>query len=108
MEPIIKRGFRYQTGEIKDIVEELKKGNIPEIDVDNEKEYKEVIEDLKEYNIYLMENAEMDEHAVDRVKKPEFQFRMPFYNENDTSKIVYADFYTIEPPEETYADVFGD
>jgi hypothetical protein len=108
LEPIIKRGFRYQTGEIKDIAEKMKKGNIPEIDIDNDEEYNSVIEDLKKYNINLMENVEVDEHAVDTVEKPEFQFRTTFYIENDKNKTAYADFFMIEPPDETYADVFGD
>ena len=104
----MKRGFRYQTGEIKDIAEELKKGNIPEIDFENEEEYQGIIADLKEHKIFVSGDIRLDEDAVDRSEKPEFQFRVSFYIGNDKTRIVFADFYTIEPPEETYADAFGD
>lgn len=44
---MIKRGFRYQTGEIDEVAKLLKEGNIPEIDIDFEYEIKEVISDLE-------------------------------------------------------------
>jgi len=70
--------IRYQTGEIEDMVAEMKKGNIPCMDVDNMDEFNWVVKKLEEYNIYLAKNIPFDKNARDRVKEPEFEFRAAF------------------------------
>jgi len=52
--------IRYQTGEIEDMVAEMKKGNIPCMDVDNMDEFNWVVKKLEEYNIYLAKNIPFD------------------------------------------------
>lgn len=103
----MKRGFRFQTGEFKDIANEIRKSNIPEVDIDSDKEYKELLCDLESEGIYAAEK-DLDKKAINKVENPEFQYRTSFYIDNDKSKLGFIDFYTVDEPEETYADVFGD
>jgi len=46
---------RYQTGEIEDIVNEMKKGNIPPVDVDDTEEMEWVVGELAKHGIYRVE-----------------------------------------------------
>ncbi|GAE88053.1 hypothetical protein [Acetivibrio straminisolvens] len=59
--------IRYQTGEIEDMVAEMRKGSIPCMDVDDMDEFNWVVNKLEEYNIYLAKNIPLDRNARDRL-----------------------------------------
>ncbi|MCX7923523.1 MAG: hypothetical protein N3B21_16165 [Clostridia bacterium] len=105
---------RYQTGEINDVIEEMKQGQIPCMDVDNKEELNWVVSELSKNGIYKIENLAYDKDARDRIKEPEFEFRIGFYNspvsanDVDTNAIMYIDFYFAPDEEETYDSIFGD
>lgn len=106
------RGFRYQTGEVKEIAQKLKVHDIVQVDLDRDEELDELIKDLEQESIYQIEGLPYDEQALDLVKEPEFRFRIGFStgpvkaDEIDRDKILFIDFFTIEEPEESYDDVF--
>jgi hypothetical protein len=104
----MKRGFRFQTGELNNIVNEIRNKKIPSVDADTEDEYRELLIDLENEGIFLAKDIGLDKDATDRVKFPEFQFRAAFYIANDKKNVAYIDFYAEEPAEETYPDIFGD
>lgn len=89
---MIKRGFRYQTGEIDEVAKLLKEGNIPEIDIDFEYEIKEVISDLEGFGFEVATDNAYDYDAVDKIEHPDFMFRLKMV-EKSTGKICYLDFY---------------
>ncbi len=96
------RGFRFQTGEISDVADEITANGCCEMDVDDLKEIDDVFIDLGEYNINFTGN--IDENAVDRVKVPEFHGRY-FVTYNDDQE-GYIDFHLIEEEEESYDEIF--
>ncbi len=105
------RVVRFQTGEIKEIVNELKNGKIPCVDVDDADEFNWLVNVLKSSGIYLIEDLPLDKNARDPVKEPEFEFRAGFFtkevkaSEVKKNDILYIDIY-FEPFEEpTYAPV---
>ncbi|ADQ40640.1 hypothetical protein Calkr_1132 [Caldicellulosiruptor acetigenus I77R1B] len=89
---MIKRGFRYQTGEIDEVAKLLKEGNIPEIDIDFEYEIQEVIGDLESFGFEVAWEDAYDYDAVDKIEHPDFMFRLKMV-EKSTGKICYLDFY---------------
>ncbi len=99
------RQFRYQTGEIDEVIAEMKNGNIPCMDVYDEAELEWVIERLSERGIYKVEGLPYDKTARDTVQEPEFEFRIAFSDrplnagEIGGQKLMYIDFY-FEPVEE--------
>lgn len=105
------RQVRYQTGEIQDIINELKKGSIPCMDVDDMKELEWFIQQLAKYGIYRVEGLPYEKNARDRVREPEFEFRVPFYTKHLKSdevkreNLMYIDFYFEPEIEETYDSV---
>ncbi|MFZ5989003.1 MAG: hypothetical protein ACOYWZ_18015 [Bacillota bacterium] len=98
---------RYQTGEIEDVVKEMKKGIIPCMDVDDMNEFNWVVNKLSEYGVHLVESLPFDKDARDRVKEPEFEFRAPF-SVKDSETLMYIDFYFEPFIEEDYDPIFGD
>ncbi|NMB34219.1 MAG: hypothetical protein GX992_08360 [Clostridium sp.] len=102
--------IRYQTGEIEEVVTQMKKGNIPCMDVDDTKEFNWVINELAQKGMQRILDAPPDRNAKDTLKEPEFEFRIAFSNisnAKDTS-IYYIDFYFEPFEEEDYAGVFAD
>lgn len=106
--------IRYQTGEIDQVIEEMKKGSIPCMDVDNYDEYNWVIGQLENKGMFKIPEFSHDIDARDRVKEPEFEFRDAFYTSPafeagslDKSKLLYIDFY-FEPVEDETYDSIGE
>jgi len=105
------RQVRYQTGEIEDIIKEMKSGNIPPMDVDDEDELQWFIQQLEKHGIYKVEGLPYDKNARDVLKEPEFEFRIGFYtrsvkaDEINPKDLMYIDFYFEPIPEETYDSV---
>lgn len=103
--------IRFQTGEIKDIIGEMEKGNIPCMDVDDTDELNWFIDQLAKHGIYKIEGIPYDKNARDRVNEPEFEFRIAFSKRplkvEDVKKedIMYIDFYFEPITEETYDPV---
>lgn len=89
---MIKRGFRYQTGEIEEVAKLLKEGNIPEIDIDFEREIEEVISDLKAYGFDVAKENNRDYDAVDKIEHPDFMFRLKLIDTSN-GKVCFVDFY---------------
>lgn len=108
------RQIRYQTGEIEEIKSELKKGNIPCTDVDNMEEFNLFVEMLSKHGIYIVQGIPFDKNARDRVKEPEFEFRVSFtFNQSgldkkDDQNLMFIDFYFEPEVEETYDSIMGD
>ncbi len=106
--------IRYQTGETEDIIAEMKKGSIPRMDVDNEEELGWFIGQLEKKGIYRVAGLPYDRKARDRIKEPEFEFRIAFCTAPlDASRtsgvdLMYIDFYFEPEIEETYDSAFGD
>ncbi|MDK2799336.1 MAG: hypothetical protein PWP27_1802 [Clostridiales bacterium] len=106
------RGFRYQTGEVKEIARKLKEDIIVDVDIDCDEELDELIKDLEKEGIYKIEGLAYDDKARDLVEEPEFRFRIGFYTkpvkagEIEEDKILYIDFFTIAEEEESYDEVF--
>ncbi|NLY43098.1 MAG: hypothetical protein GX066_03820 [Clostridiaceae bacterium] len=106
------RGFRYQTGEVKEIVRELKEKGFAEADADTDEELEELLKDLEKEGIYRVEGLPEDYEARDLAEEPEFYVRMGFYTspvkaeDIEKDKILYIDFFRIEEPEESYDDIF--
>ncbi|WP_094551890.1 hypothetical protein [Petroclostridium xylanilyticum] len=106
------RGFRYQTGEVKEIAQKLKENGLVEADADTDEELDELIKDLEKEGIYRVEGLPYDHSARDQVEEPEFYARIGFYtkpvkvDEIDKDKILYIDFFRIEEQEESYDEIF--
>lgn len=105
--------IRYQTGEIDQVIEEMKKGNIPCMDVEDSDEYNWVIGQLRNKNVYKIEELSHDINARNRIQEPEFEFRDAFsltnasQNEIHKSQLMYIDFY-FEPIEDETYDSIGE
>lgn len=108
------RQVRYQTGEMEDIIGEMKKGAIPCMDVDNTEELDWFIGQLAGHGIYKVEGLPYDRNARDRIHEPEFEFRIAFADkpakggETDKKALMYIDFYFEPDIEEDYDSIFGD
>lgn len=106
--------IRYQTGELLEVSQEMKAGRIPCMDVDDQREFAWVIQELETYGLYLVEGLPLDRTARDTLKEPDFEFRAPFSTSRQTtgqavqSELLYIDFYFEPLPEETYDSCFGD
>lgn len=106
--------IRYQTGEIKEIIEDMKCGKIPCMDVDNNDEYEWFLGQLELNSIYKVKALDPDKYARDRVLESEFEFRVafsdsPIFAQNiDVQKLMYIDFYFEPIEDETYDSIFGD
>lgn len=102
---------RYQTGELKEIVEEMKKGNIPCMDVEGPDDFEFFVKKLLDFNIYKVEEKPYDKNARDGIKEPEFEFRAAFYyqpsgsGKPDRKEFMYIDVYFEPDHEETYDSV---
>lgn len=100
--------IRFQTGELNEIIIEMKKGRIPCMDVDNMDEFNWVIKQLALKNIFLVEDLEFDRYARDRIKESEFEFRAAFSDKSsrsadlETKDLMYIDFYFEPDIEESY------
>lgn len=102
---------RYQTGEMSQIIDEMKKGNIPCMDVNDNDELNWFIKQLESKGIYKIEGLPYDNNARDRVKEPDFEYRIAFYTSPVTSdkiegkKPLYIDFYFEPIVDRTYDPV---
>lgn len=105
------RQVRFQTGEMKEIINCMKDGDIPCMDVDDYDEFHQFVKQLKGQGIYPVEGLPHDKNARNRVKEEEFEFRAAFYTQKITAeetagkKLLYIDFYFEPFIEETYDSV---
>lgn len=101
--------IRYQTGEIENMIDEMKKGSIPCMDVDDMNEFNWVVDKLEKNNIYFTKNIPLNRDARDRIKEPEFEFRAAFSLSKDSEdNLMYIDFYFEPIIEKDYDPIFGD
>lgn len=102
---------RFQTGEIKQIIDEMKKGNIPCMDVNDGDEMNWFIKELESKGIFRVEDIPYDKNARDRVKEPEFEYRIAFYTSPvkasglEGKTPMYIDFYFEPIVDRTYDPV---
>ena len=102
---------RFQTGEIKQIIDEMKKGNIPCMDVNDGDEMNWFIKELESKGIFRVEDIPYDKNARDRVKEPEFEYRIAFYTSPVRASVLegktpmYIDFYFEPIVDRTYDPV---
>jgi hypothetical protein len=108
------RQIRFQTGEAKEIINELDKGNIPCIDVDDWEDFHRFVEILSRHGIIRAIDVPFDKNARDRVEEPEFEFRAAFTHKGSDihvqhdAKLMFIDFYFEPVIDETYDTIFGD
>jgi hypothetical protein len=102
--------IRFQTGETTDIISEMKKGNIPCMDVEDIDEFNWFINHLSENGVYKVDSIPYDKNSRDKIKEPEFEFRVAFSDTKDgkNEKLMYIDFYFPLVEDETYDSIFGD
>ena len=102
---------RFQTGEMPQIIDEMKKGNIPCMDVNDEDEMNWFIKELESKGIFKVEDMPYDKNARDRVREPEFEYRIAFYTSPvkaaglDGKAPLYIDFYFEPIVDRTYDPV---
>lgn len=100
--------IRYQTGELDEVVNELKTRKIPSMDVVDGIELEWICKRLEERGIYKVEGLPADKNARDSVAEPEFECRLGFYSKpvkNDEitpSDLMYIDFYFEPYTDKTY------
>ncbi len=103
--------IRFQTGEMSQIIDEMKKGNIPCMDVTDADEMNWFIKQLETKGIYKVEDLPYDRNARDGVKEPEFEYRIAFYtspikaSDLNGKTPMYIDFYFEPIIERTYDPV---
>lgn len=97
---------RFQTGEIEEVVSEMKAGKIPCMDVIDMDEYNLVIEKLSASGIQRASDIPLDKAARNRIKEPEFEFRAAFTSADNI--LMYIDFYFEPFIEKEYDSVNGD
>lgn len=105
--------IRFQTGEISELISEMQKGNIPCMDVEDTHELNWVINELSQRGIHKVSEIPYDKNARDKIKEPEFEFRIAFAQGSETyelqkSQLMYIDFYSPIAEDETYDSIFGD
>ena len=102
------RTVKYQTGELKSIVNDMQNGKIPMLEVDNLDELNWVLNELENYSIFKVPDFKPDKKARDAVKEPDFEFRLAFCYNNDLSNIMYIDIFEEPIPDRDYDPIFGD
>lgn len=99
------RGFRYQTGEIDELVEALRRDKNAQADIDYGDEIEVFNAALAEKGIHIDRSVEPDYRAVDLNENPDFFSRLiydaPFGR-------VSIDYFLVDQKEESYADIFLD
>lgn len=101
------REIRYQTGEVREVAQAMKTGEIPHLEVNFIEEFELFAERLNEYGISKVKELPYDKNARDRVSEPEFEFRAAFSEKPGAGRdgLMYIDVYFEEDPEETYDPV---
>ncbi|TYQ15532.1 UNVERIFIED_CONTAM: hypothetical protein Cloal_1999 [Acetivibrio alkalicellulosi] len=106
---------RYQTGEIVDVVKDMKNGNIPCMDVKDMDEFMWVVKQLSKHDVFLVESIPFDKSVRDPLKEPEFEFRAAFSSQasfctsiDNISELMYIDFFFEPYQEKDYDPIFGD
>ena len=103
--------IRFQTGEMTQIIDEMKKGKIPCMDVNDNDELNWFIKQLETKGIYRIEDIPFDNSARDRVKEPLFEYRVAFYTspikaaELNGKSPLFIDIYFEPEFERTYDPV---
>lgn len=97
------RGFRYQTGEIEELVSVLKKDKHAQADIDYEDEIEVFNAALARKGIVVDSDTLPDYEAVDLNQDPDFFVRI-FYK-SPFGK-VSVDYFLVDQPEESYDDIY--
>lgn len=101
--------IRFQTGELKEFSEEIKRNTVPCLEVTDLDEYSWVCSELIKYGVFYRTESEPDRNARDRIKEPEFEFRAAFSDkETGGSQNWFADIYMEQIPDKDYDSIFGD
>lgn len=102
---------RFQTGEMSKIIDEMKNGNIPCMDVNDDDELNWFLTQLETQGIYKIQDIPYDRNARDGVKEPEFECRIAFYttpvkaDQLNGKTPLFIDFYYEPVVDRTYDPV---
>lgn len=106
------RQLRYQSGEVREVAETMKKGTIPCLEVEYFEEFKIFTDRLREFGIFQAICIPYDKTARDGVKEPEFEFRAAFSEQANGSaaagsieNLMYIDVFFEAEMEESYDPV---
>ena len=100
------RQVLFQTGELREIVQEMKNGGIPCLEVTDLEDFNSFTLRLSSFNIVIADDIPYDKKARDSVKEPEFEFRAAFYSDcPEIPEIMYIDVYFEPEYERTYDPV---
>lgn len=97
--------IRYQTGELDDVTEDMRKGIIPCMDVRDRDEFEWVLEQLASRGIFRLAEIPEDKNARNRVEEPDFEFRAAFSPKGSNNSKLYLDIYYEPDFEKTYDPV---
>lgn len=84
--------IRYQTGELRDLVEDLKNNLIPKLDCDNIDKLNWCLEQLKTMGVTEDTSIPRDKYAIDRDKFYDYEYRIAF-NVDGIEGTRYVDIY---------------
>ncbi|HEX9061645.1 MAG TPA: hypothetical protein VF941_15800 [Clostridia bacterium] len=103
--------IRFQTGELDDVIASTDKGSVPCMDVLDGEELNWVIDELAKKGLYKIEYMPYDKNARDKLKEPNFEYRVAFSRHRTTAgkipqdEIKYVDFYFEPDLDETYDSI---
>ena len=95
----MERGFRYQTGEIDKVIDEITENNFAEMDIDREDELEQVLTELADIERRFADYS-VEYTVAGMEDKPEWHSRVVFEDK------AYIDFYLVDQPEESYDEIF--
>ncbi len=103
----VERAFRYQTGEVDEVVKELREKGSVEVDVDSEDKIRPFLKDLERHGIYERSDIPWDYEAISFFEKQDFLCRVQVEDRScqPPKTGLFIDFYS-EYVEDDYADIF--
>lgn len=95
----MKRGFRFQTGELDAAIKEMSEKGFAQVDIDDEGEVALIIQALAEVNAEY-KNYQQLFRVDEMAQEPEFHSRLAFCDGK------YIDLFHMGETEETYDEIF--
>ena len=102
------RTLKYQTGELDAVVNDMKNDIIPMLEVDDSTELTWVINELEKYSVFRAKTIPPDRKARNAVSEPDFEFRLAFLLDHDTSHTMYIDIFEEPIKDRDYDPIWGD
>lgn len=103
---MVNRAFRYQTGETIDIVHDLRRDGMVEVDVIAQNRIQPFLEDIEGLGIFVKTEMQWDYEAINFYDNHDFVCRVFVKDSTDsTVRPLYIDFYS-DYTEDTYDSIF--